>query len=264
MESQSFFQKKHVQTLLTLILIAVLAAVASYTYYTMKLAKGVYTGETTIQVIGEGEVTAVPDLGTFTFGVIAEGDDVATAQANATEAMSNIVGYLEEQGVAEVDIETENYNLNPQYSFEERVCPGNGFCPPGERVLDGYEVFQNVTVKVRELDKAGSLISGVGERGATNISQLQFTIDDDANLIADARTAAIADAMEKAQALADDLGMKLGTIVGFYENDDMPLRYGLGGDMQDRAMVQNEAAPAVLPKGENEVRSVVNITYQLR
>jgi len=266
MESQSFLQKKHVQILLTLILVAVLAGVVAYTYYTLQLAQGAYTGEVTIQVTGEGELTAVPDLGTFSFAVRAEGDDAAAAQASATEAMTAIVEYLEEAGVAAVDIETDNYALNPQYMYEERICTGNGFCPPGERVLNGYEVFQNVTVKVRDLEEAGAYIAGVGERGATNISQLQFTIDDDANLMAQARAEAIADAKEKAKALADDLGMGLGKIVGFYENNgDMPMMYGYGGDMmEDRAITMESAPAAVLPTGENEVRSVVNITYQLR
>lgn len=265
MESQSFWHKSHVQSLLTLILISALAALASYTYYTMRLAKGVYTGETTITVQGEGKITARPDVGMFNFAVNAEGEDASMAQASANEAIDSIVNYLKEEGVEEADIDTANYNLNPTYHYEERVCLGGSYCPPGERILDGYEVYQSVTVKVRDLEKAGTLISGVGERGATNISQLQFTIDDESSLKAEARQEAIANAREKAEILAADLDMKLSKIVGFYEENNGRPVYGYGG-MEERAMAMSDSAvePAVLPAGEDEITSFVNITYQLK
>jgi uncharacterized protein YggE len=120
-------------------------------------------------------------------------------------------------------------------------------------------------VKVRELDRAGEFISGVGERGATKISNLQFTIDDEEALQAEARSLAITDARDKADALAADLGLRVYKVVGFYEQEGgyypymersmmaMDSAEGLGGGM----------AP-VLPAGENEVVSNVNITYELR
>lgn len=263
---QSYFQKNYVQALVTLVLVGIIAGATAYTYYTFKLAEGAYTGEVTINVRGEGEVTAIPDIGTFTFGVQAEGADANEAQANNTEAMAAVVDFLQAEGVAEEDIKTANYNLNPKYRYEERVCTSGSYCPPGERVIDGYEVFQNVTVKVRELDQAGTLIAGAGERGATNISQLQFTIDDETVLEQEARTKAIADAKVKAKQLAADLGLELGKVVGFYEETgDYPKMYeGYGGAMEERAvMSMDAAAPATLPTGENEVRSVVSITYEL-
>jgi uncharacterized protein YggE len=266
MESQSFMQKGYVQLLLSLILVGVLAALVAYAHLTFKEAKGVHTGEATISVSGEGEVMAVPDIGQFSFAVRAEGEDAAAAQNNSAEAINAILAYLEEAGVEEKDIKTQNYNLHPKYRYEERVCPAGGYCPPGERVVDGYEVSQNVTVKVRNLDEAGTLISNVGERGATNISSLQFTIDDTDVLQAEAREKAIADAKEKAQKLADELGMQLDRIVGFYEggNDGygymersvmaMDMDEGMGGKM---------VAPSI-PVGENEITSNVTITYQLK
>lgn len=266
MESQSFWSKKYVHILLTLVLVGVLTSLAAYAQLTFKQARGVFTGETTISVSGEGEVLAKPDIGQFSFSVRAEGVDAVEAQNNSAEAINAILVYLEESGIDEKDIKTENYNLSPKYKYEERVCAFGGYCPPGERVIDGYEVFQNVSVKVRDLDIAGTLISGAGERGATNISSLQFTIDDESSLQAEARAKAIADAKEKAEALAKDLGMKLDRIVGFYEG-------GNGGYVKmERAVMEMDSADEgigggiapSLPTGENEIRSMVTITYELR
>ena len=63
MEGKSFFGKEYVQVLLTIALVGVIAALASYAYYTLKQSEGVYTGATTITVQGEGEATAVPYIG---------------------------------------------------------------------------------------------------------------------------------------------------------------------------------------------------------
>tara|TARA_B100000745_G_scaffold300510_1_gene254852 strand:+ start:718 stop:1518 length:801 start_codon:yes stop_codon:yes gene_type:complete len=266
MESKSFIQKGYVQLLLTFILVGVLVALSAYAQLTFKEARGTYTGEATISISGEGEVMAVPDIGQFSFAVRAEGADAVDAQENSAEAINAILAYLEGAGVEEKDVKTQNYNLRPKYRYEERPCLTGGYCPPGERVIDGYEVSQNVTVKVRNLDEAGTLISNVGERGATNISSLQFTIDDIDVLQAQAREEAIADAKEKAQKLADELGMQLDRIVGFYEGGNngyaqmersvmaMDTAEGLGGKM---------TAPSI-PVGENEILSNVTITYQLK
>jgi uncharacterized protein YggE len=266
MESQTFLQKKYVQVLMSFIFIGVVAALAAYTQLTLKEARGVSTGETTISVSGEGEVLAVPDIGQFSFAVRAEGADAVEAQEASAEAINAILAYLNEAGVTQTDIKTQNYNLNPKYTYEERSCVSDGYCPPGERVIDGYEVYQNVSVKVRDLDNAGTLISGAGERGATNISSLQFTIDDESALQAEAREKAIADAKEKAEVLASDLGMRLDRIVGFQEGG------GNNYAMMERATMAMDSeegfggkmiAPS-LPVGENEIRSNVTITYQLK
>lgn len=264
MELQSFCSKKYVQVLLVLVLVGVVASLASYTQLTLKESRGTFAGEMTISVSGEGEVLALPDIGQFSFSVRAAGADAVEAQENSAEAINAILAYLEEEGVDEKDIKTQNYNLNPKYRYEERVCAFEGYCPPGERVIDGYEVHQSVSVKVRDLDNAGVLISGAGENGATNISSLQFTIDDESALQAEARAKAIAGAKEKAEVLANDLGMRLDRIVGFNEgggNSYPRIEQSFALDSAEGGSFKT--APS-LPVGENEIRSNVTIMYQLK
>ncbi len=258
----SFMQNQYVRGLVVLGLVGIVTALGAYTYLTMKQAKGTYTGTTSISVTGEGEVLAKPDIGAFTFTVQTEGADATAAQNQNADVMEAIVGYLTEAGVAEADIKTEYYNLNPKYRYEDRPCAFGSYCPPSEPIQDGFEVMQNVMVKVRALDTAGALIGGVGERGATNISSLSFTIDDESSLKDEARTKAIEDAKAKAQVIADSLGMKLGKLVGFYENGDEGFYYGKGGDMMESAAPM-AARDAVLPMGENTIMSNVTLSYEL-
>lgn len=260
---QSLFSSHYNRALGTFALIALVLALGSYAYYTLKQAQYLYTGPTTIAVSGEGEVFAVPDTGEFSFSVQAEAETATAAQESSATAINEIIGYLTEQGIPEADIKTENYNLQPKYRFEREACEPNGFCPPGERVLDGFTVNQRISVKLAQTEEAGTLIAGVGERGATNISGLQFTVDDTTELEAEARELAIADAKAKAEQLAADLGVRLGRMVGFDEGS-RPMPYGLGGDMMARAESADAVAAPQVPTGENRIMRTVTIRYQVR
>lgn len=252
------------RVLLVLVLIGTVLALGAFAHATWKESREGIMGPTTISVTGEGEITARPDIGTFSFSVVAEAPEAAAAQTQSAEAINTILAYLTESGVAEADIKTTNYRLNPQYRWEERICPAGSFCPPsGDRVLDGYEVSQTVTVKVRALDTAGDLIAGAGERGATNVSNLSFTIDDETALKAEARAAAIADAKEKAKAIAKDLDVRLVRMTGYWEEDrgHYPEPYFAMDMAESRAL--GGVAPE-LPVGESEVTSRVTITYEVK
>lgn len=264
METKQFLSLWYVRTLLVFILVGVLFALVAYTHATWEQARYGMMGPTTITVTGEGEVLARPDIGQFSFSVRAEGGDASTAQEESATKVNAILAYLEAEGIEEKDIKTRNYSLNPKYRYEERICESGSYCPPGERVIDGYEVSQMVEVKVRELEQAGDLISGAGERGATNISSLQFTIDDESNLETEAREVAIKDAQKKAKNLANDLNVRLVRMTGFWEDQgNYPELYNGGYAMDVRAETMELKSPN-LPAGENSITSRVNITYEIK
>lgn len=224
-----------------------------------------------INVEGVAEVNAVPDIGVFSFTVEAESEDVATAQEESGETINEIMTYLKtEGGVEEKDIKTTGYNTYPRYEWEQRLCI-QGNCD-NERVLRGYVVTQSVTVKVRDTEKAGELIAGVGSRGATNLSGLNFEVDDLEAKKEEARLLAIADAKAKADRLADELGVRLGDIMSFYDNGGdgyypMPMyaeTRAMGGDMMmDMAVEEASFAPEI-SVGEDTIVARVTITYEIK
>lgn len=260
----SFFSSKENRILGTVVMVAAIVALGAYAYQAITQAENWGMGPTTISVAGTGEVVAVPDIAQFFFSVRGEGVDAATAQEASGNSINAIMTYLEEQGIEDRDIKTQGYNMYPRYRYEERPCAFGSYCPPGEQIADGFEVTQTITVKVRETDKAGALLAGVGERGATDISGLNFTIDDEDALKAQARTAAIEDAKAQAEVLAESLGVKLVKMISYYE--DQPYSpspyYGMEGDMAMRS----EAAfvGAEIPMGESTIISNVNLTYEIK
>jgi hypothetical protein len=217
-----------------------------------------------VTVEGDGEVFAIPDTAEFTFSVVTSKKTVSEAQSEAAQKSNAIIEYLKKQGIDEKDIRTVNYSANPKYEWQ---TDGTSvyYPQPGKQVLTGYEINQTVTVKVRDTNKAGDVLSGVGGLGATNLSGISFTIDDDSALKREARQKAIADAKDKADALVADLDVHLVRIVSFYEqNGPIPYYgYGMGGDSMVAKEMSAQAVP-VIPTGENKITSHVSITYEIR
>jgi uncharacterized protein YggE len=223
------------------------------------------TATNTISVTGMGEVFAVPDTAEFTVSVHEEAETVTFAQEEATKKINAIIEYLKGSGIEEKDIKTVSYNVNPKYQWETAESCRASYCPPGKQTLIGFEVYQSVSVKVKDTQKAGELLTGVGSKGASDVSGLSFTIEDEEQLKADAREKAIADAKSKADALAQQLGVEVVRVVGFYEETGgypPPYAFGRGGAM-DAAMEVKAVAPE-LPAGENKITSSVNIQYEIR
>lgn len=267
-ETRTFFGNKNNRVIGAIALITAAIALSAYAVHTFKQAEYIdsgYVGPVKINVQGEGEVTGTPDIGTFSFSVMASNQDSTLAQNEVNEASKEIIAYLKEQGVEEKDIKSESYNLYPKYRHEETDCLyGMNYCDSNQ-VEDGFEVSQSITVKVRDITKAGAIVAGVGSKGATGISSLYFSIDDIDALKGEARSLAIADAKAKAKVLARDLDSRLGKMVSFYEGGSYPQPYY---DSRMEASMSKDAdiitEDAVLPVGENTIKITVDITYQLR
>jgi len=220
---------------------------------------------TTITVNGTGDTYAVPDIGEFTYSVVSDKSTVAAAQQDATQKSNDIAAYLKEAGIAEKDIKTTNYSIAPQYQWQQASCAIGVMCPPGKQVLTGYEVRQSNDIKVRDTAKAGDLLTGVGTRGATEVSGLSFTVENPDAVQADARGKAIADAKTKAEVLARSLGVTLVRVVSFSENAGgypQPIMYG----MEKSMVVGAGAAPSTptISVGQNKITSNVSVTYEIR
>lgn len=233
------------------------------------------TPSATISVSGEGDVFAVPDTGEFYVTVQETAKDVKSAQTAATTKGNAIIQYLTGAGVDEKDIKTSDYSISPQYDYRTAVCPASApaaygssgsdvvYCPPGQQTLTGYQVTETLDVKVRDTSKAGDLLAGVGDKGASQVSGLNFTIDDQKALEQQARDKAIADARAQAEQLAKSLGVSIVRVVSFSENGGGPIYYAKSAGAG--VAMDSAAAPAPqVPMGQNKITSNVNITYEIQ
>jgi len=217
----------------------------------------------TISVSGTGEVTTIPDVAVFNFDVREDGNTVEDAQKVATTKINNIIGILEKSGIEEDDIKTTSYNVNPVYEWvASESCINRFDCNDREQQIKGYEVSQSTKVKIKDMELAGELISSVGSLGVSYISGLQFVIDEDKDYQEEARDLAIADAKEKAEKRAESLGVKLGDLVSFYEEN----QGGYPEPMYNRevfSLSSDMAAPKLSP-GNQEITSKITIVFEIK
>lgn len=158
---------------------------------------------TGIWVTGQGEVMAVPDIASLRLGVEARADTVAEAQAEASEAMNKVIEALKDNGVAEEDIQTQQFGIYPMTRWNERK---------DEEEIIGYRVTNMVVAKLREVDRVGEIIEAVAEAGGdlTRMQSISFTVGDPTPYYEEARSKAIENAKDKAAQLADLAGVELG------------------------------------------------------
>jgi uncharacterized protein YggE len=216
-----------------------------------------------ISVSGEGEVTAIPDIATVSFTVRESAKTVPEAQKLTEAKIAEGVKVLDALGVDKKDTKTLSYTVNPKYESQQMSYCNGYACPPGKSVITGYEVAQSVTVKVRKVDQAGEVLGALGKINITEINGPDFTVDDMDKSQADAKALAIKNAQAKAEATAQALGVSLGAITQFSEDNGSYAPMAFRADaMVAGTMAKSEAVS--LPQGESVIKSHVTITYTLK
>lgn len=215
-----------------------------------------------IYVNGEGEVSAVPDIASLYINLTEEAKTAKEAQNLLNEKVTKTLSYLKDQKIEEKDIKSEYGGLNPKYSYNQPACYSYP-CPSRDPKIIGYVATQSISIKIRDVDNSNEIRTGLAELKITDISGPTFSIDDEDIYKAEARSMAIKDARTKAEILAKDLGVKLGKVVNFSENNGSVYPMMYKADMMEGAAVSSAPAPE-LPKGENKIISSVTITYEIK
>ena len=169
-----------------------------------------------IAVSGRGTVAVDPDIAILSLRVEARETTVSEARQVAATAMESARAALTGAGVAEDDIVTRNFSIQPQFTFVERDSALGKY---GESVIIGYIVSNSVEVTIRDLDNVGTVIDEVSEAAGdeVRINGISFGLDDPALYGDTARDLAARDAHGKAELYARILGVELGPVVFLQE-----------------------------------------------
>jgi uncharacterized protein len=207
----------------------------------------------TFTVSGEGKVTVPPDIALISAGVQAQGKTVIIVQDQLNKAVSAVTAAVKKAGVAAADLQTTNYNINPTYDYTA-----------GTQRITGYQASSNLTIKVRAIDTANTVIDAATQAGANQIGGISFDVDNKTKAQNDARKLAVTDAKTKAENAAKIAGFTLGRIINYSEdfgNSPRPV------PMFDKAVAVGSgvsAAPTEVSTGSTDITVTVSLSFEIR
>jgi len=205
----------------------------------------------TISLTGAGTASATANEATIRMGVEVTRDSAAEAISDNAESMVEVIDALLLLGISEDDVQTTSYSVYPQYDWTE-----------DGRVLLGYTVTNMVQVTVKDLDIVGDVIDAAGSVGANRMDGISFGLSDAQmqELKNTAYILALGDATDKADLIAETLGLTISGVQSVTESSYVPARTyvetaEMGGDMV------MSRAPTPIISGDLSVSVNVHIVF---
>ena len=170
-----------------------------------------------IHASGSGVASGEPDIAVVSLGVEALRDSVGEARDEAARALAAVVAALREAGVAEDDIRTAHFSINPRYEYVR----------DGQQQLLGFEVTNTLNVTVRDLDATGDIVDRAVSAGGdlTRVQSVSFQLEDTSALEEEALVGALEDAGKKADIYARELEVVRGDLLYVAETTAQPIAF---------------------------------------
>ena len=191
-----------------------------------------------ITVTGGGSVTTVPDRASFDLSVDARALTASGALTKVETAAVAVAAAVKDAGVGATDIQTSQVSLSPTTSDSGSIT--------------GYAASVTVTARTT-LPKAGAVVDAAVGAGATGVSGPNLTRSDQSGLYRQALQKAVADATDKAKALAEAGSLTLGRVRTIVE----------GSSSTPIPFAQKSDASAGLPiePGTQTIDATVTVTF---
>ena len=208
--------------------------------------------DSTITVNGTGEALVSADVAVISLGVSARDRDVLKAQAKVNEAIASIRAVLLENGIAKEDIITDYINIYAMYDYRD-----------DQEEVAAYNANSTLAIRVTKMDAVGELIDLAFGAGANTLNGISFSASDTTEAKAEALRAAVRDAQEKAEVLAEAAGLSLGKVESIQEGSTYSYERGAGNFTMNVKATEDAAAGTVIQSAKLIVSASVSITFEL-
>lgn len=216
---------------------------------------GSFPAARTVTVVAEGKTLATPDIAELSFSVVSQGKNPDDLSESNNQKMNAVNNFVKAQGISDKDMKTTSYTLSPDYQYN----------PMSQRnFITGYTLTQTLTIKVRDLTKVAKIIAGLTPLGVNQIGGVNFTVEDQEKVLADARRDAITKAQAKAEAMAEEMGVGLGRVMNVTEYTSGPIPYLAMAAPRGKEGAESFPTVSSIQPGTMEVKLDVQIIYQLR
>jgi uncharacterized protein YggE len=206
-----------------------------------------------IAVAGTAEVRSDPDVAIVRLGVVAQAPTAQAAQQQASRAAGAILAALRAVGVPAAQIQTSDLSLSPLY-------PNNPREPNAEPRIVGYQATNTVSVRLEAMGQVGQVIDAGLKAGANRVDGIDFGLRDDGPARSRALAEAVAQARQKAQAIAGALNVHLGEVLAAEEGGGEPTpRFAVRSGMA--AMAAGVSTP--VSAGQITTSATVTLRYRI-
>ena len=195
-----------------------------------------------ITVTGVGHVDAVPDEAEFSLGVTTKGQTAREALTANSAQMQRLIAALKAARVDERDIKTQGVSVGANYD--------------GGTTADGYSAHNSVSVRIRDLNRAGAVLEAASKAGANNIYGPSLSRSDRESLEAKALENAMAHARKRAETLARAAGVELGRVTAITESAD-----GGGYELFAARAAATDEVP--IERGTEKIQATVTVTFEI-
>ena len=235
-------------SVLVILLVAFLI-VGAYVFVNNKGTEQVITSQ------GSAEITSKPDFVQVYVNIETVNDSAQDAKDANAEVSDKVITGLVKLGFDRKDIETENFNIYQDYTWEN-----------GRQVSRGWKTTNNLKIKVKNFDQTGKVVDVVVDnKGLIQYISFELSKEHENELKAQALEQASQDARTKAEALAKGSGKKLGNLVSITSSDYQyyPYRfYESVGVATDE--VQAKSAATNIQPTSLTVSANVEASYKIR
>lgn len=207
---------------------------------------------TRLDLQAQGEVRVKPDIAVINAGVVTQAPDAARAMQDNAARMARVVAALKAKGIADKDMQTQSISLSPQYRYVNNEPP----------VITGYQANNTLTVKFRDIGKAGAVLDTLVKEGANQIDGPSLVIEDPAAAQDAARLAAFKTLRARAELYAKAAGLRVVRIIQMSESSN-----GMPTPMPMMMARMADAAPAEktsIEAGEQSVGMTLSAVFELQ
>ncbi len=199
-----------------------------------------------ITVTGVGTVDAVPDEAEFSLGITTKGRTAREALTANSARMQRLIAALKAAGVDERDIRTQDVSVGQSYEG-------------GAESTNGYAATNSVSVRIRQIDRAGTILEAASQAGANQVYGPALTREDRDGFEQKALEQAVVNARKRADTLAKAAGVDLGRVTAIVEGTERGVIYANGKVAMDSAT----SAEVPIEKGTEEITASVTVTFAI-
>lgn len=194
----------------------------------------------TMTLIGQGQVSLVPNIAVVRLGVQTTGENLVEIQSENAQKTQAILQALQQAGIT--DIKTFQYSIDKIYQYEN-----------GTQIDKGYSVRNILEIRTNNIDQVGIAIDTAVNTGANVVELISFEVSNRDFYYQQALNLAVNNAVQKSKSISRNLGIKTDPIpISITENSTAAIPF---------QQFQRELASTPIVPGNIQIEAFVTVEF---